>query len=100
MIDYRIIASEKQKKVITPVTLELELGGVFFTFYLWLFEEDFAIMLGQGLNAFYLYIRNLYCAGRMEKFPLVQWLPLTDTLIQKGLLFFNNNKNSMSIYYS
>ncbi|MCB0374303.1 MAG: lipid-A-disaccharide synthase N-terminal domain-containing protein [Sinomicrobium sp.] len=61
------IASEKQKKVLTPSLFwKLSLAASFLLFiYGWL-RDDFAIMLGQILT-YFIYIRNLQLQGEWKK---------------------------------
>lgn len=93
------IASEKQKKVITPTTFwTLSLVASFLLFVYGYLRQDFAIMLGQGLT-YFIYIRNLQLQGEWQKIPKVmQWiLLLIPSLIV--VYYFNNNKIDVNILF-
>lgn len=93
------IASEKQKKVITPTTFwTLSLVASFLLFIYGYLRQDFAIMLGQGLT-YFIYIRNLQLQGEWQKFPkIAQWLLLlTPSLIV--IYYFNNNKIDVNLLF-
>lgn len=97
------IASEKQKKVITPTRFwVLSLLASFLLFVYGYFREDFAIMLGQALT-YYIYIRNLQLQNQWVKLPkpirhLLLFTPVliiiyyyNNTIIDIDLLFKNND---------
>ncbi|MEO6348672.1 MAG: lipid-A-disaccharide synthase N-terminal domain-containing protein [Aquaticitalea sp.] len=93
------VASEKQKKVITPATFwSLSLVASFLLFIYGYLRQDFAIMLGQSLT-YFIYIRNLQLQGEWRKIPkVVQWiLLLVPTLIV--FYYFNNNKIDVNILF-
>lgn len=93
------IASEKQKKVITPTTFwTLSMVASFLLFIYGYLRQDFAIMLGQALT-YFIYIRNLQLQGQWGKFPgVVQWLLLlTPSLII--IYYFNNNKIDVNLLF-
>lgn len=93
------IASEKQKRVITPSTFwSLSLVASFLLFIYGYLRQDFAIMLGQGLT-YFIYIRNLQLQGEWKKIPtILQWiLLLVPSLIV--IYYFNNNKIDVNILF-
>lgn len=93
------IASEKQKKVITPATFwSLSLVASFLLFIYGYLRQDFAIMLGQSLT-YFIYIRNLQLKGEWRKVPkFLQWfLLLVPSLIV--IYYFNNNKIDVNILF-
>lgn len=61
------IASEKQKRVLTPSTFwKLSLFASFLLFVYGYLRSDFSIMLGQTLT-YFIYIRNLQLQGEWNK---------------------------------
>ena len=93
------VASEKQRKVITPATFwSLSLVASFLLFIYGYLRQDFAIMLGQSLT-YFIYIRNLQLQGEWRKIPkLIQWtLLLVPSLIV--IYYFNNNKIDVNILF-
>jgi lipid-A-disaccharide synthase-like uncharacterized protein len=93
------IASEKQKKVITPTTFwTLSLVASFLLFIYGYLRQDFAIMLGQALT-YFIYIRNLQLQGEWKKIPgFFQWLLLlAPSLIV--IYYFNNNKIDVNLLF-
>lgn len=85
------IASERQKKVLTPALFwKISLLAAFLLFVYGNLRNDFAIMLGQTLT-YFIYIRNLQLQGEWQKAPkLFRWfIGLFPVLI--GIYFFNNN---------
>lgn len=61
------IASEKQKKVLTPSTFwKVSLFASFLLFVYGYLRSDFSIMLGQALT-YFIYIRNLQLQGEWKK---------------------------------
>lgn len=93
------IASERQKKVITPSTFwSLSLVASFLLFIYGYLRQDFAIMLGQGLT-YFIYIRNLQLQGEWKKIPgIIQWiLLLVPSLIV--IYYFNNNKIDVNLLF-
>ena len=93
------IASEQQKKVITPTTFwTLSLFASFLLFIYGYLRQDFAIMLGQSLT-YFIYIRNLQLQGEWTKIPkLFQWiLLLVPSLIV--VYYFNNNRIDVNILF-
>jgi len=85
------LASEKQKKVTTPVLFwSLSLMASFLLFIYGYLRDDFAIMLGQILT-YFIYIRNLQLQNQWNKLPkLVQWFLFVFPVLI-GIYYFNNN---------
>ncbi|HER40479.1 MAG TPA: lauroyl acyltransferase [Salinimicrobium catena] len=64
---FQWIASEKQKKVLTPSNFwKISLFASFLLFVYGYLRDDFAIMLGQALT-YFIYIRNLQLQGEWKK---------------------------------
>lgn len=94
------IASEKQKKVITPTTFwSLSLVASLLLFIYGYLRQDFAIMLGQSLT-YFIYIRNLQLQGEWKKIHFsVQWLLLlVPSLVV--IYYFNNKKIDVDILFN
>lgn len=93
------IASEKQKRVITPTlfwTLSL-LASVLLFVYGYL-RYDFSIMLGQSLT-YYIYIRNLQLQKQWQKYPTaVRWFLLIFPLLIV-IYYFNNNRIDVNLLF-
>jgi lipid-A-disaccharide synthase-like uncharacterized protein len=93
------IASEKQKRVITPTlfwTLSL-LASVLLFVYGYL-RYDFSIMLGQSLT-YYIYIRNLQLQKQWQKYPMgVRWFLLVFPALIV-IYYFNNNKIDVNLLF-
>lgn len=71
---FQWIASEKQKKVLTPSSFwKISLFASFLLFVYGYLRDDFAIMLGQALT-YFIYIRNLQLQGEWKKLnKVVRW---------------------------
>lgn len=85
------IASEKNKKIITPSSFWIHsLIASFLLFIYGYLRSDFAIMLGQAIT-YFIYIRNLQLQGQWKKLPLaLRWFfPLFPFIVV--IYFFNNN---------
>ena len=86
------IASEKNKKVITPVSFWVHsLIASFLLFTYGYLRSDFPIMLGQMIT-YYIYIRNLEFEGVWRRLPLwIRWFLLLFP-VMVIIYFFNNNR--------
>ncbi|NRD19886.1 lipid-A-disaccharide synthase N-terminal domain-containing protein [Winogradskyella eckloniae] len=93
------IASEKQRKVITPKTFwTLSLIASFLLFIYGYLRLDFAIMLGQSLT-YFIYIRNLQLQGQWQKFPKVIQYLLFFAPIFIVIFYFNNNQIDVDLLF-
>ncbi|WP_405569628.1 lipid-A-disaccharide synthase N-terminal domain-containing protein [Winogradskyella sp. Asnod2-B02-A] len=93
------LASEKQRKVITPKTFwTLSLIASFLLFIYGYLRLDFAIMLGQSLT-YFIYIRNLQLQGQWQKFPKIAQYLLFVVPILIVIFYYNNNKIDMQLLF-
>ena len=86
------LASEKQKKIITPGSFWIHsLAASFLLFIYGYLRSDFAIMLGQGIT-YFIYIRNLQLRGEWKILPVIlRWfLPAFPFIIM--VYYYNNNR--------
>lgn len=89
------IASEKQKKVLTPSNFwKVSLFAAFLLFVYGYLRSDFSIMLGQALT-YFIYIRNMQLQGEWKKMHL--WLRLFLYLFPVMLFIYSYNNNTYDI---
>lgn len=89
------IASEKQKKVLTPSNFwKISLFASFLLFVYGYLRSDFSIMLGQALT-YFIYIRNMQLQGEWKK--LARWLQLFLYLFPVLLFIYSYNNNTYDI---
>ncbi|TXD82771.1 lauroyl acyltransferase [Subsaximicrobium wynnwilliamsii] len=93
------IASEKQKRVITPTLFwALSLLASVLLFVYGYLRYDFSIMLGQSLT-YYIYIRNLQLQKQWQKYPTaVRWFLLVFPALIV-IYYFNNNKIDVNLLF-
>ncbi len=85
------IASEKQKKVLTPSNFwKVSLLASFLLFVYGYLRSDFSIMLGQALT-YFIYIRNLQLQGEWRKMPRGMRLFLYFFPVILFIYSYNNN---------
>ncbi len=85
------IASEKQKKVLTPSNFwKVSLFASFLLFVYGYLRSDFSIMLGQALT-YFIYIRNMQLQGEWKK--MSQWLQLFLYFFPAILFIYSYNNN-------
>lgn len=89
------IASEKQKKVLTPSNFwKVSLFASFLLFVYGYLRSDFSIMLGQALT-YFIYIRNLQLQGEWKKLHTgMRWFLYFFPVI---LFFYSYNNNTYDI---
>lgn len=89
------IASEKQKKVLTPSNFwKVSLLASFLLFIYGYLRSDFAIMLGQALT-YAIYIRNMQLQGEWKK--MEKWLQVFIYAFPFLLLIYSYNNNTYDI---
>jgi lipid-A-disaccharide synthase-like uncharacterized protein len=89
------IASEKQKKVLTPTNFwKVSLFASFLLFVYGYLRDDFSIMLGQALT-YFIYIRNIQLQGEWEKFS--RGLRLFIYIFPVLLFIYSYNNNTYDI---
>ncbi|MCC8360755.1 lipid-A-disaccharide synthase N-terminal domain-containing protein [Salinimicrobium sediminilitoris] len=85
------IASEKQKKVLTPSNFwKVSLFASFLLFVYGYLRSDFSIMLGQALT-YFIYIRNMQLQGEWKK--MSRWLQLFLYFFPVILFIYSYNNN-------
>ena len=85
------IASEKQKRVLTPSNFwKVSLLASFLLFVYGYLRSDFSIMLGQALT-YFIYIRNLQLQGEWKKMPRGMRLFLYFFPVILFIYSYNNN---------
>ncbi|MCY2688076.1 lipid-A-disaccharide synthase N-terminal domain-containing protein [Salinimicrobium sp. TH3] len=85
------IASEKQKKVLTPSNFwKVSLFASFLLFVYGYLRNDFSIMLGQALT-YFIYIRNMQLQGEWKK--MSGWLQLFLYFFPVILFIYSYNNN-------
>ena len=90
------IASEKQKKVLTPTNFwKVSLFASFLLFVYGYLRDDFAIMLGQALT-YFIYVRNIQLQKEWHK--LSRWLRIFIYLFPLLLLVYSYNNNTYDIH--
>ncbi|MFD0977898.1 lipid-A-disaccharide synthase N-terminal domain-containing protein [Salinimicrobium gaetbulicola] len=89
------IASEKQKKVLTPSSFwKISLFASFLLFVYGYLRSDFSIMLGQALT-YFIYIRNLQLQGEWTNLNVnFRWFLYLFPVI---LFFYSYNNNTYDI---
>lgn len=89
------IASEKQKKVLTPSAFwKISLLASFLLFVYGYLRSDFSIMLGQALT-YFIYIRNLQLQGEWTSLNVnLRWFLYLFPVI---LFFYSYNNNTYDI---
>lgn len=92
---FQWIASEKQKKVLTPSNFwKISLLASFLLFVYGYLRDDFAIMLGQALT-YFIYIRNLQLQGEWKKLNKgVRWFLY---LLPVILFIYSYNNNTYDV---
>ena len=89
------IASEKQKKVLTPSNFwKVSLFASFLLFVYGYLRSDFSIMLGQALT-YFIYIRNMQLQGEWSK--MSGWLQVFLYLFPVLLFIYSYNNNTYDI---
>ncbi len=89
------IASEKQKKVLTPANFwKVSLFASFLLFVYGYLRNDFSIMLGQALT-YFIYVRNIQL--QKEWLKLSRWLRLFIYLFPVLLFIYSYNNNTYDI---
>lgn len=89
------IASEKQKKVLTPSNFwKVSLFASFLLFVYGYLRHDFSIMLGQALT-YFIYIRNMQLQGEWKK--ISRWLQLFLFLFPVMLFIYSYNNDTYDI---
>lgn len=89
------IASEKQKKVLTPARFwKVSLFASFLLFVYGYLRSDFSIMLGQALT-YFIYIRNMQLQGEWKK--MAKWLRLFLYFFPVLLFMYSYNNNTYDI---
>lgn len=89
------IASEKQKKVLTPSNFwKVSLFASFLLFVYGYLRSDFSIMLGQALT-YFIYIRNMQLQGEWTKMSL--WLRIFLYLFPVMLFIYSYNNNTYDV---
>lgn len=89
------IASEKQKKVLTPANFwKVSLFASFLLFVYGYLRHDFSIMLGQALT-YFIYIRNIQLQGEWKK--MSRWLRLFLFLFPALLFVYSYNNDRYDI---
>lgn len=92
---FQWIASEKQKKVLTPSSFwKISLFASFLLFVYGYLRNDFAIMLGQALT-YFIYIRNLQLQGEWKKInKSLRWFLY---LLPVILFIYSYNNNTYDV---
>lgn len=89
------MASEKQKKVLTPVNFwQISLLASFLLFVYGYLRNDFAIMLGQALT-YFIYIRNIQLQNEWKNLP--KWFRIFLYLFPVLLIIYSYNNNTYDI---
>jgi lipid-A-disaccharide synthase-like uncharacterized protein len=89
------IASEKEKKVLTPANFwKVSLFASFLLFVYGYLRNDFSIMLGQALT-YFIYIRNMQLQGEWIK--LQKWVRIFLYLFPAILFVYSYNNNTYDI---
>ena len=89
------IASEKQKKVLTPSNFwKVSLFASFLLFVYGYLRSDFSIMLGQALT-YFIYIRNMQLQGEWKK--MSRWLQLFLYIFPVMLFIYSYNNNTYDV---
>ena len=89
------IASEKQKKVLTPVNFwKVSLFASFLLFVYGYLRNDFSIMLGQSLT-YFIYVRNIQLQKEWHK--LAKWLRIFIYVFPVLLFIYSYNNNTYDI---
>jgi lipid-A-disaccharide synthase-like uncharacterized protein len=89
------IASEKQKKVLTPSNFwKVSLFASFLLFVYGYLRSDFSIMLGQALT-YFIYIRNMQLQGEWKK--MSPWLQLFLYIFPVMLFIYSYNNNTYDV---
>ncbi|MGB7843384.1 MAG: lipid-A-disaccharide synthase N-terminal domain-containing protein [Salinimicrobium sp.] len=90
------IASEKQKKVLTPTNFwKVSLFASFLLFVYGYLRDDFSIMLGQALT-YFIYVRNIQL--QKEWLKLSKWLRFFIYIFPFLLLIYSYNNNTHDIH--
>lgn len=89
------IASEKEKKVLTPTNFwKASLLASFLLFVYGYLRDDFSIMLGQALT-YFIYIRNIQLQKQWKNFP--GWFRIFLFLFPVMLVIYSYNNNIYDI---
>lgn len=89
------IASEKEKKVLTPTNFwKVSLLASFLLFVYGYLRDDFSIMLGQTLT-YFIYIRNIQLQKEWKNFP--KWFRIFLFLFPALLVIYSYNNNTYDI---
>lgn len=89
------IASEKEKKVLTPTNFwKASLLASFLLFVYGYLRDDFSIMLGQALT-YFIYIRNIQLQKQWKNFP--RWFRIFLFLFPVMLVIYSYNNNIYDI---
>ncbi|HSP12369.1 MAG TPA: lipid-A-disaccharide synthase N-terminal domain-containing protein [Salegentibacter sp.] len=95
------IASEKQKKVLTPSLFwKLSLIASFLLFVYGYLRSDFSIMLGQAIT-YFIYIRNIHLQGKWKKLPkFFRWFLYLFPVMIIAYSYFNNTYDIQKLFYN
>ena len=89
------IASEKQKRVLTPSNFwKISLFASFLLFVYGYLRSDFSIMLGQALT-YFIYIRNMQLQGEWKK--MSGWLQMFLYIFPFLIFVYSYNNNTYDI---
>ncbi|MGB7786598.1 MAG: lipid-A-disaccharide synthase N-terminal domain-containing protein [Salinimicrobium sp.] len=89
------IASEKQKKVLTPTNFwKVSLFASFLLFVYGYLRDDFSIMLGQALT-YFIYVRNIQLQKEWHK--LSKWLRIFIYIFPVMLFIYSYNNNTYDV---
>ncbi|WP_324720601.1 lipid-A-disaccharide synthase N-terminal domain-containing protein [Salinimicrobium sp. HB62] len=92
---FQWIASEKQKRVLTPTNFwKISLFASFLLFVYGYLRSDFSIMLGQALT-YFIYIRNIQLQGEWSK--MSKWLQGFIYGFPFLILIYSYNNNTYDI---
>ena len=89
------IASEKEKKVLTPTNFwKASLLASFLLFVYGYLRDDFSIMLGQAIT-YFIYIRNIQLQKQWKNFP--KWFRIFLFIFPVLLVVYSYNNNTYDI---
>lgn len=98
---FQWIASEKQKKVLTPTNFwKISLVASFLLFVYGYLRSDFAIMLGQALT-YFIYIRNMQLQGEWLKLHKgFRWFLLLFPVLLFIYSYHNNTYDVKRLFFN
>ena len=89
------IASEKEKKVLTPANFwKASLLASFLLFVYGYLRDDFSIMLGQAIT-YFIYIRNIQLQKQWKNFP--KWFRIFLFIFPVLLVIYSYNNNTYDV---